>query len=63
MADYLVTYDNYYYINPAKDPVLCNTLVSLRLNTCLMFYANVSDESQLPNKTAYSRTFLIITVR
>ena len=56
VADYLVTYDNYYYINPAKDPVLCNTLVSLRLNTCLMHYANVSDESQLPN-IDYAKAF------
>ena len=56
VADYLVTYDNYYDINPAKDPVLCNTLVSLRLNTCLMFYANVSDESQLPN-IDYAKAF------
>ena len=56
VADYLVTYDNYYYINPAKDPVLCNTLVSLRLNTCLMFYVNVSDESQLPN-IDYAKAF------
>lgn len=56
VADYLITYDNYYYINPAKDPVLCNTLVSLRLNTCLMFYANVSDESQLP-KVDYAKAF------
>ena len=36
VADYLVTYDNYYNINPVKDADLCNTLVSLRLNTCLM---------------------------
>ena len=56
VADYLVTYDNYYYINPAKDPVLCNTLVSLRLNTCLMFYAKVSDEAQLPN-IDYAKAF------
>ncbi len=56
VADYLVTYDNYYYINPAKDPVLCNTLVSLRLNTCLMFYANVSDKAQLPN-IDYAKAF------
>ena len=56
VADYLVTYDNYYYINPAKDPVLCNTLVSLRLNTCLMFYANVNNESQLPS-IDYAKAF------
>jgi len=56
VADYLVTYDNYYDINPAKDPILCNTLVSLRLNTCLMHYANVSDEAQLPN-IDYAKAF------
>ncbi|MBO7467050.1 MAG: tyrosine-protein phosphatase [Bacteroidaceae bacterium] len=49
VADYLVTYDNYYNINPVKDADLCNTLVSLRLNTCLMYYAGVSDETQLPS--------------
>ena len=48
VEDYLITYDNYYRINPAKNPDLCNTLVSLRLNTCLMYYAGVSDETQLP---------------
>ena len=48
VEDYLVTYDNFYRINPAKHPELCNTLVSLRLNTCLMYYAGVSDEARLP---------------
>jgi hypothetical protein len=48
VEDYLITYDNFYRINPAKNPELCNTLVSLRLNTCLMYYAGVSDETQLP---------------
>lgn len=48
VEDYLITYDNFYRINPAKNPELCNTLVSLRLNTCLMHYAGVSDETQLP---------------
>ena len=47
VADYLVTYYNYYRITPDKNPELCNTLVSLRLNTCLMYYAGVEDESQL----------------
>ena len=56
VADYLVTYNNYYDINPVNNPVLCNTLVSLRLNTCLMYYANVSDESQLP-KVDYAKAF------
>lgn len=56
VADYLVTYDNYYRINPTNDSNLCNTLVSLRLNTCLMYYANVSDEAQLP-EIDYAKTF------
>ena len=56
VADYLVTYNNYYEINPTKDPVLCNTLVSLRLNICLMYYAGVSDEAQLP-KVDYAKAF------
>ena len=48
VADYLITYDNYYEITPATDADVCNALVSLRLNTCLMYYAGVDDESQLP---------------
>ena len=34
VADYLITYNNYYKITHEKDRDLCNTLVSLRLNTC-----------------------------
>ena len=49
VADYLVTYDNYYGITPTTDADVCNALVSLRLNTCLMFYAGIDDESQLPH--------------
>ena len=45
--DYLVTYYNYYKLTPVNNPELCNTLVSLRLNTCLMYYAGIEDESQL----------------
>ena len=56
MADYLITYDNYYHINPTISPALCNTLVSLRLNTCLMYYAGVDDEAQLPN-VDYEKAF------
>ena len=48
VADYLITYDNYYRITPATDADVCNALVSLSLNTCLMYYAGVDDESQLP---------------
>ena len=56
VADYLVTYDNYYNINPVKDADLCNTLLSLRLNTCLMYYAGVSDEAQLQS-VDYAKAF------
>jgi len=56
VADYLVTYDNYYQITPFKDPNLCNTLVSLRLNPCLMYYAGITDEAQLPN-VDYAKAF------
>ena len=56
VADYLITYDNYYHITPAKDRDLCNTLVSLRLNTCLMYYAGVDDESKLPS-VDYAKAF------
>ena len=54
--DYLTTYDNYYLITPAKDPELCNTLVSMRLNTCLMHYAGVTNEAQLP-MVDYAKAF------
>lgn len=56
VADYLTTYFNYYYIIPEKDRDVCNTLVSLRLNPCLMFYAGVSDETQLPS-VDYAKAF------
>ena len=46
-ADYLKTYENYYLITPEKDSNVCNALVSLRLNMCLMYYANTDDESLL----------------
>ena len=49
VADYLITYLNYFKITPEKNLDVCNTLVSMKLNPCLMFYAGVSDEAQLPN--------------
>lgn len=49
VADYLTTYYNYYYKSPDSNPEVCNTLVLLRLNPCLMYYAGVFDEAQLPN--------------
>ena len=49
VADYLVTYENYYRITPQKDKELCNALVTMRLNPCLMYYAGVDDESMLPS--------------
>ena len=56
VADYLVTYYNYYSVTPEKDRDACNTLVSLRLNPCLMYYAGISDEPQLPN-VDYAKAF------
>ena len=56
VADYLVTYYNYYGVTPDKDAEVCNSLVSLRLNTCLMYYAGVSDESLLP-KVDFAKAF------
>lgn len=50
------TYYNYYQKTPEKDGDVCNTLVSLRLNTCLMYYAGVNDESKLPG-IDYSKSF------
>ena len=56
VADYLTTYYNYYNITPVKDSALCSTLVSLRLNICLMHYAGVDDEAQLPH-IDYAKAF------
>jgi len=56
VADYLVTYNNYYKVNPVKDSTLCITLVSLRLNPCLMYYAGINDEAQLPDAD-YAKAF------
>ena len=49
VADYLVTYYNFYLMTPEDAPDVCNTLVTLRLNPCLMFYAGISDETLLPD--------------
>ncbi len=49
VADYLVTYYNYYGVTPEKDRDVCNALVSLRLTPCLMHYAGIDDETALPN--------------
>jgi len=56
VADYLITYDNYYQITPENDRDVCNTLISLKLNPCLMYYAGVSDEAQLAN-IDYAKAF------
>ena len=54
VTDYLKTYDNYYEVTPAKDPGVCEALLTLRLNPCLMHYAGVSDETLLPG-TDYAK--------
>ena len=56
VADYLVTYSNYYRVTPADDLPLCNTLVSLRLDPCLMHYADVTDDALLP-EVDYAEAF------
>jgi len=55
-TDYLITYYNYYQITPETDRDVCNTLLSLNLNPCLMFYAGIDDEAQLPN-IDYAKAF------
>ena len=56
VADYLITYNNYYHVTPEKDPDVCSTLVSMRLNNCLMYYAGVTDEAQL-RTVDYAKAF------
>ena len=54
--DYLKTYENYYFITPANSPDICQTLLTLRLNPCLMYYAGVEDEKLLP-EVDYAQAF------
>ena len=56
VADYLVTYDNYYGKNPDTEPSICHTLLSLRLNPCLMYYAGVDNEALLSD-VDFSKAF------
>lgn len=56
VADYLATYDNYYGVTLENAPEVCNALVSLRLNPCLMYYAGVDDEAKLPY-VDYAKSF------
>ena len=56
VADYLVTYDNYYKVNPKNKPETCAILTKLKLNPCLRYYAGVSDETQLPD-VDYAKAF------
>ena len=48
VADYLVTYNNFYHITPEKDYDICKALLSLKLHLCLMYYTGVYEEAQLP---------------
>ncbi len=54
--DYLKTYENYYFLDLEKDRKVCDALVSLRLNMCLTYYADVEDEAELPN-VDYGKAF------
>ena len=40
---------NFYWMTPEDAPEVCSTLVTLRLNPCLMFYTGISDETLLPD--------------
>ncbi len=58
----VMPYYDFYQITPAKDPQTCNTLVSLRLNMCLMHYSGVYDEAQLPMLTTLRRLLIICSL-
>jgi len=45
-----------YQVTPDNAPDICQSLLSLRLNPCLMYYAGLSDESQLPG-TDFAKAF------
>lgn len=46
-ADYLVTYDNYFHITPAKDPKACQLFVTLRLDDAMKFFCGIDDAAKL----------------
>ena len=54
--DYLKTYENYYFVTPDKDPSVCRTLLDLRLDPCLMYYAGINDENLL-REVDYAQAF------
>ena len=56
VADYLVTYHNYYNVNTTSNPETCDALVTLKLNPCLLHYADVTDEALLPS-IDYAKAF------
>lgn len=45
--DYLITYDNYFGINPQNKPDVCKRILALRLNDALMFFCGVQDAASL----------------
>lgn len=45
--DYLITYDNYFGINPQNKPDVCKLILDLRLNNALMFFCGVQDAASL----------------
>ena len=48
VADYLVTYKNFYNVTPENAYDICKSLLSLKLHICLMYYTGIYDEAQLP---------------
>ena len=56
VADELTTYFNYYRITPDNNPDVCSVLVSIKLKPCLMYYAGITDESELKD-VDFSKAF------
>ena len=48
VADYMLSYENYFNYNQYNNPTFYNTVVSIRLNDALMYYCGIDDESLLP---------------
>lgn len=48
VADYMLSYENYFNYNQFNNPSFYNMIVSLRLNDALMYYCGIEDETLLP---------------
>ncbi len=58
--DYMLTYDNYYKINPEKDPDKYNTILEKNLNAMLRFVCNDAEaDLKTADLEAAARTYLL----